>query len=339
MMMMPLFLYYGFSKPQFGACVAGVTALLIGASTLWLDHLNGGWYSYYVFEMPRGHGLMKAALLPFWTRDLLTPLPVAVASVALYLVYLAWCKPRDLAYHALAVGMVGAAWASRLRWGGYSNVLIPAHAVIAILFGMALHRVLELCSAEDLRHGPALQSLVYAACLIQLGRMIYDPFHRIPMREDREAGARVVAEISSLRGDVFVPSAGYLARLAGKPPSAHSAALYDVLRGPDGEVREGLVSEITRAFGEKRFAAIVLDSGFGRECSDLKDQIVAWFCRELRANYSIDRSILSNSERFFPVTGVKARPDAVYLPVEDAGAAIQGGDAAPSPPPSSQLTR
>ena len=50
-----------------------------------------------------------------------------------------------LFYLLLAVGFVGSAWLSRLHAGAHQNVLMPAHAGIAVLLGIFLGA--HACSA------------------------------------------------------------------------------------------------------------------------------------------------------------------------------------------------
>jgi hypothetical protein len=58
--------------------------------------------------------------------------------------------------------MIGSAWLSMLHAGAYDNNLIPADAVISMLFGLAL-------SELDIR------SAAPALCVVQLLVLFYDP--------------------------------------------------------------------------------------------------------------------------------------------------------------------
>src|SRR5262249_6397824 len=149
---------------------------------------------------------------------------IALALTVIYLYQLAeGRRARDLIFSLSWLGgMIGMAWMSRLKAGGYDNVLIPAYAVLAVHFGLGLDRLLALAAdAEKTRSEvPALHAPVYAACLIQFIALFYNPMKQVPSAADRAAGDRLVARLSSVDGKVLVPSHGYLGSVAGKNGSA-----------------------------------------------------------------------------------------------------------------------
>ena len=57
---------------------AGITA-----ASLVLNLISGGWFSYYIFELPARHPIEWRMLFDYWRYDLLAPLPFALLVWAL----------------------------------------------------------------------------------------------------------------------------------------------------------------------------------------------------------------------------------------------------------------
>jgi hypothetical protein len=134
---------------------------------------------------------------------------------------------------------------------------MPAHAILAILLGLALHasRSSPVGGARWRRLAPAS---VAGAALIQFGLLWYAPWRLIPSAEDRTVGQRLVAALATVPGDVLVPCHGYLAQLAGHPGSAHAMPLYDVvMHDPTGGVT--LDEAVRSVLAQKRYGTIVVD--------------------------------------------------------------------------------
>lgn len=235
-----------------------------------------GWFGYYAFAMPVGHfmtqlegqrEILARGLTGFWTDDLAWALPVPSALALAFAVTLA--RSRRLAdisfYFLLSGGMLATSWSQRMHLGGYYNVLMPAYALVALLAGLALHALPKLAitheadRANDERSGSTRRHLtafvVQLLCIGQLATLYYDPRGVIPQEVDRAEGARLVAWMRQVDGEILSPAHGHLPRLAGKQPSAHMVAIYDVMRA-GGPVGEGLAEEIRLTLSEQRFAAI-----------------------------------------------------------------------------------
>lgn len=115
-------------------------ASLLGVAvlpSLALELSSGGWFRYYVFDLPGQHELLPSMLVYFWLGDLALPLPLAcaLAVAALAGAGRAARGESSARWLALGIGLVGGAWASRLHSGGWANVLLPAYAYLALLFG------------------------------------------------------------------------------------------------------------------------------------------------------------------------------------------------------------
>src|SRR5205823_6359589 len=86
--------------------------------------------------------------------------------------YLPTTRGRGAFWLMAAAGMIGGAYRSRLQTVGYDNVLMPAHAVLAILAALAVADAFG--ALRDARR-PLAEVAISAACLAQLALLAYDP--------------------------------------------------------------------------------------------------------------------------------------------------------------------
>jgi hypothetical protein len=301
-MCLPLVVFLLASTPWLGAWMAGSLVTAVAACTAALHWASGGWYTYYVLRFPFLQPWVKPVFVTFWTRDLFGHLPIASAAAAVTLAWLLPSRSRGAGFWiVVAVGMVGGAYRSRLQNGGYDNVLLPAYAVVAIVFGLGLAALLRDAQGSDARRQGA-HIAIYAGCLAQMIGLGYNPRAALPRAGDRRAGEQLLRTLEGLKGDVFVPYHGYLAALAGKPSHAHVMQVFDVLKVGLPE-SEALAEEHRAAIREHRFGAIVLD-----------EPETYFFIREVETSYVRDRELFADPDAFFPVTGVRTRPQYLYVP-------------------------
>ncbi len=289
--------------------------LTAGLSALVLNWVSDGWYFYYAYQLPLRHPPVTYMIINFWRHDLLNPLSIALAISLLYLIHLGSTRRSDDTsfFLLLFIGMVGASWISRLHTGGYSNVLFPAYAAIAIHFALGIrifashvpatpgddHRgARSSVNGYRLSDSRFYQCFVMCLCIFQFLSLSYNPSKQLPSKEDREAGNKLVQIMRNIEGDVFLPYHGYIPALAGKKTYAHYMAMDDILRAADDEIKDNLVDEIRAAIRRKQFSAIILDS--------------PWFTEEIEESYTLSRGIFDNADVFWPVTGMKTRPEMIY---------------------------
>jgi hypothetical protein len=203
---------------------------------------------------------------------------------------------RRIFYVCLALGMIGSSLVSRLHSGGYLNVLMPAHAALAVFFGLAAAACLRIF-AESRQYAATL--CVYGLCLLQFGILAYDPREQVPSEADRRAGEALLERIRGIEGEVLVVYHGYLPGRVGKKTSAEWMAIMDVLRGHTGPERRRMRADIESAIRERRYAAIIIDE--------------EWFPELLDANYEL-RGSLFEEDVFWPRTGEIVRPEWLFLP-------------------------
>jgi hypothetical protein len=226
---------------------------------------SDGWFTYYVFSLPRQHAVEPSGYVGFWLNDLLRHVPIALVMIVLLVAagFRRWREgPAPAFYAALGLGGVAVSWLSRLHTGGEVNVLMPAFASIAIAFGLAiayLPVVIDGLKEMGRAAKERLEALALVAVICQLLLLAFNPLPWTPTQTDRQTGDELVEVIRGIQGDVIIPTAPYLAARAGKPTTAHLMALMDVLRA-DGSaaVRRELAADVRRALRNPRYEAVLL---------------------------------------------------------------------------------
>lgn len=286
------------------AAYAAAVAVGIAGTSLVFDRLSDGWYGFYVWRLPSEHAVATGSYLGFFTHDLLLPLAVALGIAAAGLVALHRRDRSAFWFHVLVGGALAAAsYSARLHTGGYDNVLLPAYGEVAVLFGIGVHRVVGVPGRAGVPRRRLLGVLAAIACLVQFGRLVYDPAAQVPSRFDAEIGAETIAAIRALPQPVYLPGHPWYLEQAGLPAGAQSAAIGDVLRagGPEARAMAGTLWDLVAA---RHFASIVVESDVGY--SYLPDNL----CRY----YEPARPLLASGEVSYPVTGTFTGPAEVWLP-------------------------
>ncbi|MFH1314563.1 MAG: glycosyltransferase family 39 protein [Candidatus Eisenbacteria bacterium] len=190
------------------SCYLILTALAtVVISSIALDSIHEGWYMFYIYGLPRGHEIIPSLFLDFWVKDLFLPLPIACALCGSYLFAGLRQSSRDRAlfYLFFAAGMLGGALSSRLHLGGYDNVLFPAYACVAVIFGLAVDRISRRVGGRPTTGAKMGMILITVSCLIQFGILKYDPVDQVPTAKDLLAGRELVDMISRVQGEVLMP--------------------------------------------------------------------------------------------------------------------------------------
>ena len=256
----------------------GTTAAVAMASALGALHLSSdGWSTFYLFEMPRHHGIVGPHKLGFWTRDLAPMYPLLALGLAGFAVNVREVPRPALLLAAFGSGGLMCSWFSRMHVGGFENVMMYGFAAACVLGPIAatanarwLHTV-----------GPAL-------LLVQFGCLGWQAWRRpiatlLPPAAHRKAHDELRAFVAAQSGPVWLPGHGYLAAREGKGGGAHGQAIFDLLQllppGPGGFDlgalnRTASLTELSararlaldrfrdscyRSIRERRYSAIVLD--------------------------------------------------------------------------------
>jgi dolichyl-phosphate-mannose-protein mannosyltransferase len=270
---LPALAWLALVRPRAG--VAALVALigLVAGSTLLLDAVTGGWYRYYVVSELTGQPWRPHMWVGFWRIDLYDHLRLLTWLLACALALtaaLAWrgrgsARPRALPTIRLpargrigvgyeltaAVGMLLAAWFSRLHTGGFANVLMPAYAAGALLGGVAFAKLRQL--------GPLPALVAAALVLVQLAQLTLMPDHALPAKAQRTAGNELISRLRALPGPVLVLAHPWYGTLAGKGSFAQADALAEVLRSDAPRGATDLRRALRGSLNRYDIRAVVLD--------------------------------------------------------------------------------
>ena len=273
----------------------GFGAVVLGGSIA-LELTSGGWYHTYTFELMLRHDIVPHEITAFWLDDILVPVGIATAIAVAALASL-WKSDRRTAwfYVAVAVGCFVAAYSARLHSGGYGNVLLPAYGMLAVLFGIGVHFV----GRSSISGSRRIAVVVLCAACVQFGLLVYDPSAEVPSNADVAAGHRMVAELATLPGPVYLPGHGWYLEKAGRPTSAQSAAIADILRARIDPTSRRLSEQLERAIREQRFGSIVVDS----------NPALSYVPRDLRRYYRVARRL----DAPWPLTGTSTKPLTIWV--------------------------
>lgn len=229
-----------------------VPALLLTGALQWA---TDGYFLTYLVGVPGSHPLVGERALKTFTEEL--PLSLRWTNAAMLAVGVLGLATRRLgpgaAYWAGVVAVAaGAGVLMRAHHGGFINVLMPAHWVLAAAGAGALGAAVRASGTH-----PAAVALAAAlvAAQVKTGAWTEDKRYR-PTERDIEAGEQVIAAIAAVDGEVFAPQFPWYPVLAGKQPSVPLISLWDIdhKRGP--LYQEPSVVEL--ALGERRWAAVLV---------------------------------------------------------------------------------
>jgi hypothetical protein len=295
----------------------------------WINARTGGWFTYYILDLPREHGYSIISAVNFWIGDLLGPLGIACGFGLFFLVIKlsgsslintselersqgdlrkkADGKKIDLSYLLFAAGAIGAAWITRASNGGGANNAMTAYAAVAILFGLGYSAV------DDLVRNTAEKENIYRTVFlglvtIQLAGLIYNPFNFIPTDEEVEANKLLIAFMEEEDDPIWIPYRSHLPRLAGKDAYIHAVNLFELTGYFKGDILpegKGVVDQIREDICSQSYGMIILD------------QPIPWIEKQLESAYQVDLSLSTLGEgRKSPLLSWQGGFDAVYIPRE-----------------------
>ena len=243
--------------------VIGLISLLAGiaASVLLMNHLTGGWYSYYLFGAAKGLWWVMRAAVFYIPVDLLGTLGIAFLIVLASLL----CKPPALRgrstqfYLVVSFAIYASTWYLRAHAGSAVNTLMPAYAWTAVLVGIAYHRLSSWLNSRAFPKTQLCQVLLLSAAVVQILGLIYHPGRYVPSAATRDARQRFEQQLSALPGDVYVIEHTYDAILAGKKPHATIGAFGLILQGPPSPLRSAYIADFQRAIDRHVYSGFVLD--------------------------------------------------------------------------------
>ena len=291
--------------------LAAALAAGCGLAFLALDAASHGWFRYYVLDVAGRHPIDWTLALHFPLRYL--PWVLIALGVGGAAARERWAQverePREF-YAAFFAGLIASAWHLTLYRGGYDNVLLPAYLAAALAGGLGWGWIASAPRAGSPTQRPAARAratprlAATLAIVVQLAILVYDPVAQIPTTADRTEGQHLVETLENLPGRLFIPSHDYLARRAGRPPTANLMPLMDVVKGANGPVETGLWQALRDSLHARAWGAVVLDS---------KD----WLLDEVQASgYTVIARPFNRPDVFWPRTGMRSRPEWVLVPLE-----------------------
>lgn len=178
--------------------VCGVTVGLLVAQ-------SGRWPLFYLWELPRRHEIWRELILRIFP-DVLSrfTLPLVVGPFYFLGRVLAGDRRRLSFYAAMTIGFVGTSWTSYSNIGGARNVLLPAYAVLAILFALGVNEALSRLPGDGQTR--PIRGYIFAVAIAQLLVLMYNPRLIVPYSSDRWDGERLTATLAALPGPIFAGS-------------------------------------------------------------------------------------------------------------------------------------
>lgn len=206
-----------------------------------------------------------------------------------------WWSWRAVTGLGLAATTLGSSLLMRAHDGGFINVHMPLLWVLALGFGVVLIRWSHTRTVPMrlLVTGVLVAQVVHAATRLDRDKLV-------PTAEDEAAGWAFVERARPIDGPVLSPFAAWLPVYAGKPPSVHAMALWD-LNYPEGPYVDDL-RVVKNALRDDHWPI-----AFGG---------THYFVGPLAADYEPIEVIVPEQGRVFaPRTGLRAYPWRVMVPI------------------------
>ena len=250
MIALPIIAAAALSDRQHALRVFAVLAAWSIAGVALLDITSGGWFHFYAFTVPSGHGLDDKYIRLFWTDDLVRTLwPLLIAALAGLALNKRGGKIPRLQRWAVFFAFLFSTYAMRIHWGGWLNVLMPLHAILAIFAGLAL-------ASNRAWYVGAFALLV----LMQMFKLSYNPIPLIPSEQSVREGYDFLQAFQKIDGEVFAPELQFVQTRVGKKSYALGMAAYDIIRS-DLKDKDYIKKEFTglleQAIADGQFAAVM----------------------------------------------------------------------------------
>ncbi|WP_263380912.1 glycosyltransferase 87 family protein [Granulicella paludicola] len=229
--------------------------IVLAASVAWLNHATGGWYGFYIFGVVRGLPLVLRQAVLFVPLLLLGPMAAAWALIVAAVVTTRIRLERAMFFLFVSFALFVGIWFVEAHRGASMNSVMPVYAWTAVLFGIAIARLMDVSAAQ-----PRLHLAVLLAVAVQLVAMIYNPGRLVPPADAVQRSQAFVQRVRALSGDVYVLNHSYDAILAGKQPHAEGEALGAVLDAKLGSTSADLRAQLNAAMASHRYSAVVVDA-------------------------------------------------------------------------------
>lgn len=251
-----------FQRNYIRAAVTGLLGVTVFAVCIWQW---GEWFYYFVFYLPIFHESQdQLSDILYSLSQLILPVLLAmlISTSPFVLDRRLWQSHEHRRYYGfMTCVMFGLSFAGRLNLGGYTNVYLPAHAMLAVMLGLGLDWWRTRLQTSAPQRANLFKSVVYIFCLVQFLSTSYDPRWVIPTKSYEESWSRMESVIAASDGTVLFPELNYLAAFANKPALVNAVALEEIVGefGDPEPVQSSLLHEqIQRAFREQQFGLVLL---------------------------------------------------------------------------------
>ena len=278
-----------------------------GISVFALNHATHGWYSFYVFGATRALGWLPRQAVLFLPATILAPFGIALLLVLAALLFapIAWRSRATSFYLIASLAVYGAVWFIYAHSGATVNALMPAYAWTAVLFGLAIARLLHALAANPSNAARRAVIVLLTAAVTQLAMFLYNPGRYIPTKDILHTREAFIDQVRSIPGEVYITNHTWDDVLAGKQPHAEMEALGAVMDAPTGKVREDLRADMQNAVDTHRFSAFVLDG----DAAGYPYTGKSWVPRDLYTQYPLALSAAGQKDARF----LTSQPQWIFL--------------------------
>jgi len=276
----------------------------LAASILWLTHITGGWYRYYIFGIVGGFGFDRHLIVHILPNDFLAPLGIALLIILA--AFLAapphWRTPAFSFYGLGCLSFILFTAYIRAHRGAGQNTLLPAYLWIAILFGLALAR---LETHLKLQH--TATAILLLAATVQLTAHIYWPTALAPHPDELALRNRFLDQLRTIPGNVLVYEFPEYGRFAGKPMYAVMDATGAVIEAKNQQQGNRLLAQYQQLIDSHQLSAVALD----RPAEDFLAQPRSWMPANFLQRFPLKIPVQSSED-----TPYIFQPRWLYLPCE-----------------------
>jgi 4-amino-4-deoxy-L-arabinose transferase-like glycosyltransferase len=274
---------------------------VIGIAVPWIliDLSTEGYFSYYIYNLPRQHGLSILSAINFWIGDTIRPLGITFGLIILYLlIYIDAKQMERLAEEdtsatnrnrlqiiqiknpvikilLFSICAVGVSWVTRSTNGGGSNNVMLAYVSLALCFGLGFDRLTTYFNNRLKGKASLLPLIVPAVVTLQFIGLIYNPFKYVPNKTDFYINGVLVDELNQ-EENFLIPFRSHFNPTLGRNMKIHIINLFEFTGYFKGDILpEGiiLVEELKNNICDQDYGIIVLD------------QPIPWIEEQVRAAY------------------------------------------------------
>jgi hypothetical protein len=278
----------------------------------YLDWVSRGWFSFYTFDIVTSHGRAIDYFI-FWKKLLPVLLPALILSI--YYGFIVIKKSRINPFSlptrmwvnlGLGAALIITSWSIYLKTWTYDNAMMMACLGIALLSGLALVEIYRdhIPTEANPPNLTAWRAGATVLLLLQFLLLVYNPAKQLPTQADRANAQAFIERLKGLSGEALVFNHGFMSYQAGKTSYLHSAPYSDMVSGFDWHAtsetqqRKALVKDtLDRAFQDQIFEWVILDQPE----------------RNWTPYYVYVEDLATEPGVFYPVTGVKTRPESLLI--------------------------